>query len=80
MKENVKNVSEKQENMKLNSVNSKKITSLWIIYEFEIFEKFDNLSEDELNTKNNKDVYAKNDVLTSVIKHCRAEKKEVKEK
>ena len=58
----------------------KKITSLWIIYEFEIFEKFDNLSEDELNTKNNKEVYAKNDVLTSVIKRCRAEKKEVKEK
>ena len=28
MKENVKNVSEKQENMRLNSVNSKKITSL----------------------------------------------------
>ena len=80
MKENVKNVSEKQENMKLNSVYSKKITSLWIIYEFEIFEKFDNLSEDELNTKNNKEVYAKNDVLTSVIKRCRAEKKEVKEK
>ena len=34
MKENVRNVSEKQENMRLNSVNSKKITSLWIIYEF----------------------------------------------
>ena len=28
MRENVKNVSEKEENMKLNSVNSKKITSL----------------------------------------------------
>ena len=28
MKENVKNVCEKQENMRLNSVNSKKITSL----------------------------------------------------
>ena len=28
MKENVRNVSEKQENMRLNSVNSKKITSL----------------------------------------------------
>ena len=37
MKENVKNVSErssieKRENMRWNSVNSKKITSLWIIY------------------------------------------------
>ena len=28
MKENVKNVSKKQENMRLNSVNSKKVTSL----------------------------------------------------
>ena len=28
MKENVKNVSEKQENMRLNSMNSKRITSL----------------------------------------------------
>ena len=46
----------------------------------EIFEKFDNLSEDELNTKNNKDFYAKNDVMTTVIKHYRGEKKEVKEK
>ena len=27
----------------------------------EIFEKLDNLSEDELNAKNNKQVYAKND-------------------
>ena len=32
MKENVRNVSEKQENMRFNSVNSRKITSLWIIY------------------------------------------------
>ena len=41
----------------------------------EIFEKFDNLSEDELNAKNNKEVYAKNDVMTTVIKRCRGEKK-----
>ena len=33
MKENVKNVSKKQENMRLNSVNSKKVTSFYIIYE-----------------------------------------------
>ena len=32
MKVNVKNVSEKQENMTLNSVNSRKITELYIIY------------------------------------------------
>ena len=34
MKENVRNASEKQENIRLNSMNSRKITSLWIIYVF----------------------------------------------
>ena len=48
--------------------------------EREIFEKFDNLSEDELNTKSNKKVYVKNDVMKTVIKRCRGEKKEEKEK
>ena len=41
----------------------------------EFFGKFDNWSEDELNVKNNKEGYAKNDVMTTVIKHCRCEKK-----
>ena len=43
--------------------------------EREIYEKFDNLSKEELNTKNNKTVYVKNDVMTTVIKRCRGEKK-----
>ena len=43
--------------------------------EREIFEKFDNLSEHQLNTKSNKKVYVKNDVMTTVIKRCRGEKK-----
>ena len=43
--------------------------------EREIFEKFDNLSEHQLNTKSNKKVYLKNDVMTTVIKRCRGEKK-----
>ena len=42
----------------------------------EIFEKLDNLSENELNTKSNKKVYVKNDVKTTIIKRCRGEKKE----
>ena len=46
----------------------------------EIFGKFDNLNEDELNTKNSKEVYAKNDVITTVIKRCRSEKKKRKRK
>ena len=43
--------------------------------ESEIFEKFDNVSKDELNTKNNKEVYVKNDVMATVTKHCRSEKR-----
>ena len=44
--------------------------------EREIFEKYDNLSKDELNTKTNKNVY----VMSTAIKRCRGERKEVKEK
>ena len=46
----------------------------------EIFGKFDNLSEDELNAKDNKEVYAKNYVMTTVIKRWRGEKREATEK
>ena len=48
--------------------------------EKEIFEKYANLSEDELSEKSNKNVYVKNDVMSTVIKRCRGEKKEAKEK
>ena len=43
--------------------------------EREIYEKYDNLSEDELNIKSKKNVFAKNIVMTNIIKHCRGEKK-----
>ena len=42
----------------------------------EIYEKFDNLSKDELNIKSNKFVQVKINVMTNIIKHCRGEKKE----
>ena len=42
-----------------------------------IFEKFDNLSEDELNIISSKFVYVKNNIMTNIIKHCGGEKKEV---
>ena len=41
----------------------------------EIFEKFDNLSKDELPQKKKKKVYAKSDAMTTVIKRCRGEKR-----
>ena len=43
--------------------------------ERKIHGKFGNLSEDELNTKSNKNVYVRNDVMTTIIKRCRGEKK-----
>ena len=43
----------------------------------EIYKKFTNLSKKELNTKNNKNPYVRNDVMTTIIKCCRSEKKEV---
>ena len=43
--------------------------------EREIFKKFDNLNEDELNTKSNKNVYVENIIMTNIIKDCRGEKK-----
>ena len=40
----------------------------------EIYKKLTNLSKQELNTKNNKSPYARNDVMTTIIKRCRGEK------
>ena len=40
----------------------------------EIYKKFTNLNEKELNTKNNKSPYARNDVMATIIKRCRGEK------
>ena len=43
--------------------------------EREFYEKFYKLSEDELNSKNNKNVFVKNTIMPNVINHCRGEKK-----
>ena len=43
--------------------------------EREIYEKYGNLSEDELIIKSNKNVFVKSIVMTNIIKHCRGEKK-----
>ena len=40
----------------------------------EIYKNFTNLSDEELNTKNNKKTYVRNDVMTTIIKRCRGEK------
>ena len=40
----------------------------------EIYKKFTNLSKKELNTKNNKKTYVRNDVMITIIKGSRGEK------
>ena len=53
---------------------TKKQISNYKMTEREIYEKFSNLSENELNTKSNKNIYVRNDVMTTIIKRCRGEK------
>ena len=64
---------------KTKSLTNKQIQK-YKMTEREIFEKYDNLSKDELNTKTNKNVYVKNDVMSTAIKRCRGEKKKKKKK
>ena len=61
-------------NLKKKQIRKYKMT------EREIFEKYPNLSEDKLSEKSNKNVYVKNDVMTTVIKRCRSVKKGGKRK
>ena len=55
---------------------TKEETKCYKMTERDILKKFANLSEDELNTKSNENVFVKNIVMTNIIKHCRGEKKE----
>ena len=54
---------------------TKEKTKCYKMTEREIFKKFDNLNEDELNTKSNKNIFVKNNIMTNIIKRCRGEKK-----
>ena len=42
----------------------------------QIYKKFTNLSQEKLNIINNKKTYVKNNVMATIIKCCRGEKKE----
>ena len=54
---------------------TKKQINNYKMTEREIYEKFSNLREEELNTKSNKNIYVKNDVMTTIVKQCIGEKK-----
>ena len=60
--------------MKQKNLTNKQIKK-YKMSEKDIFKKYANLSEDELNAKSNKNVYVKNDAMTTVIKRCRGEKR-----
>ena len=49
---------------------TKKQVNEYKMTERKFFEKFYNSIKDELNTKSNKKVYVRNDVMTTVIKRC----------
>ena len=42
----------------------------------QIYKKFTNLSQEEINTTNNKKTYFKNNVMITIIKRCRGKKQE----
>ena len=48
--------------------------------EREVFQKYENLSEHELNNQNNKEVSVRINVITSVTVNCTGEKKRAKKK
>ena len=60
---------ERQKTLQKSKLKKNKMT------EREVFEKYDNLTKDKLNTKSNKNVYVRNDNMTTVIKSRRGEKK-----
>ena len=49
-----------------------------IKWQKEIYKKFTKLSQKELNTQNNKNPYVRNDVMTTIIKRCRGEKRGIR--
>ena len=54
---------------------SKEQVNQYKMTEKQIYKKFTNLSEKELNTKNNKKNDVKNDVMKTIAKRCRGEKR-----
>ena len=57
-------------NLSKEQVNEHKMTKK------QICKKFTNLSQEKLNTINNEKTYVKNNFMTTIIKHCRGEKRE----
>ena len=62
-------IKKKEKSLTDNEIKKHKMT------EGEFFKKCDNLTENELNSENNKIVFVRNDVMTTVIVLCNGEKR-----
>ena len=54
---------------------TKEETKCYKMTEREFFKTFYDFDEDDLNTKSNKNVFVKNNIMTNIINNCKGEKK-----
>ena len=54
----------------------KEETKYYKMTERKFFKKFDNLNNDELNTKSNKSIFVKNNIMTNIINAVEVKRKE----
>ena len=54
----------------------KEETKYYKMTDRKIFKKFDNLNNDELNTKSNKSIFVKNNIMTNIINTVEVKRKE----
>ena len=59
--------------LKQNTITKEQISE-YKTTERQLYENFDTLSEEKLNTKSNETVHVRNDVMTTIFKRCRSEK------
>ena len=55
---------------------TKEETKCYKMTERKIFKKFDNLNKGELNTKSNKNIFVKNNIMTNIINAVEVKRKE----
>ena len=59
--------------LKQNTITKEQISE-YKTTERQLYENFDTLSEEKLNTKSNETVHVRNDVMVTIFKRCRSEK------
>ena len=59
--------------LKQNTITKEQISE-YKTTERQLYENFDTLTEEKLNTKSNETVHVRNDVMATIFKRCRSEK------